>query len=92
MAAVAHLCEVQNVGSSSDANPFHDRVQFNPEKAPTNSLVGGFRITAITLREIIHQHYYFAAREHAYAPFVDCRAGRSCRTGFDPKRYDGQFG
>ncbi len=58
MAAVAHLCEVQNVGSSSDANPFHDRVQFNPEKAPTNSLVGGFRDTAITLREIIHQHYY----------------------------------
>ena len=58
MAAVAKLCEVQNVGTQSDANPFHDRIQFNPEKAQVPCSVGGFQYSALTLRELVQANYY----------------------------------
>ncbi|MDR6865260.1 hypothetical protein [Phycicoccus sp. 3266] len=58
MATVAELCERQNVGQTMDANPFHDRILFNPELSQTQASVGGFSYTAVTLRELVQQHYY----------------------------------
>lgn len=58
MAAVAELCERQTVGANADANPFHDRIQFNPGLGLTQSSVGGFSYSALALRELLLQNYY----------------------------------
>src|SRR5690606_23538329 len=59
MTAVAMLCEHQNVGSNGDANPFYDRIQFNPDSARLLPAVGGgFAYTSLALKEIIQKRYY----------------------------------
>jgi DGQHR domain-containing protein len=58
MTAVARLCDLQNVGSTKDANPFHDKIQFNPERPPVPAIGGGFVYTSLTLRDLILRYYY----------------------------------
>ena len=58
MTAVAKLCELQNVGSNGDANPFHDKIQFNPERPTAPAVGGGFAHTSLTLKEIVLKWYY----------------------------------
>lgn len=58
MTTVAKLCDLQNVGPNSDANPFHDRIQFNPERLPAAAVGGGFSYTSLALKDLIHTWYY----------------------------------
>jgi hypothetical protein len=58
MAATALLCELQNVGPNRDANPFHDKIQFNPERPASAAIGGGFVYNSLMLKELILQSYY----------------------------------
>ena len=58
MTVVAKLCELQNVGPNGDANPFHDKVQFNPERQPVAAVGGGFSYNSLSLKDLILTWYY----------------------------------
>jgi hypothetical protein len=59
MTTVALLCEKQNVGPNRDANPFYDKIQFNPELNKFLAAIGGgFSYTSLTLKEIVLREYF----------------------------------
>jgi hypothetical protein len=62
MTTVALLCENQNVGLNGDANPFYDKIQFNPELTKFLAAVGGgFSYTSLALKDIVLREYYSRA-------------------------------
>ncbi|MFJ2520479.1 hypothetical protein ACIOWF_16025 [Cellulosimicrobium cellulans] len=58
MTTVAKLCELQTLGEHQDANPFHDKIQFNPEIALKPAVGGGFSYSAVSLAELVERWYY----------------------------------
>lgn len=59
MTTVALLCETQNVGPTGDANPFYDKIQFNPELTRFLAAVGGgFSYTSLALKDIVLKEYF----------------------------------
>ncbi len=58
MNCVALLCDLQNVGENDDANPFHDRVQLNPERASQPAIGEGFNYNALALKDLIYSSYF----------------------------------
>lgn len=58
MTAAAVLCDAQQVGTPPQANPFHGRIQFNPEIPPQPAIAGGFSYSALAIKEIFRSDYF----------------------------------
>lgn len=63
MAAIAELCELQTIGSGMESNPFHSKIQFNPQLPLMPAVAEGFAYSSLLLKELVLEHYY--AQPHA---------------------------
>ena len=58
MTATAMLCDLQQIDSAGVTNPFHGRVQFNPELPVSPAIAGGFGYSALALKDILLAEYF----------------------------------
>jgi len=63
MTAVARLCNLPQTPVGNTANPFHDRIRFNPNSSPSmaSPSPGGFRYDCTDLADLIYRYYYNCA-------------------------------
>ena len=60
MEASALMCKLPNINSEGLANPFRDRIKFNPKKPP-DTFPGGFAYDCMDMQKLLARAYFAAA-------------------------------
>jgi hypothetical protein len=61
MAATAQLCKQPQLDPNGTANPFRDRIKFNPKRSPDSFQAGGFAYDCIDMQKLLNRAYFSAS-------------------------------